>query len=83
MRILRRTAAACALLMAGTSAHACMTLHEAARAAIAEALPLSVEFEHGGVLFAVNGCHAYSSPQTSGDKHNVTIRALKPAGATL
>lgn len=83
MRTLRRTAAACALLMAGTSAHACMTLHEAACAAIAEARPLSAEFEYGGVLFAVGGCYAYSAPQTSGDKHNVTIRALKPAGATL
>lgn len=83
MRILRRTAAACALLMAGTSAHGCMTLREAACAAIAEARPLSAEFEYGGVLFAVGGCHAYSEPQTSGDSHNVTIRALKPAGATL
>jgi proteasome lid subunit RPN8/RPN11 len=60
-----------------------MTLHEAARAAIAEARALSAAFEYGGLLFAVGDCHAYSAPQTSGDSHNVTIRALKPAGATL
>jgi proteasome lid subunit RPN8/RPN11 len=76
--------AICVLPLATASAsEGCPTLHEAARAALTAALPLSTQFEYGGALYVLDGCHGYTAPQTSGSEYHVDLRVNLPAGAAL
>lgn len=65
------------------SAELCMSLHEAAHAALDEAIELSTDYEHGGVLYKVDGCHFYSEPTTSKEEKRLKIRAYYPKGAEV
>lgn len=61
----------------------CLSLFEAAHAALDEAMGLSEEFEHGGLLYEVGDCHFYTAPQNSGSEHNLEIRVRIPRGAQV
>jgi proteasome lid subunit RPN8/RPN11 len=58
-------------------------LADAARAALAEALPLSDRFEHGGALVNCAGTYRYTAPVTTRDPEHVEYEARVPRGCTL
>lgn len=83
-RFLFRSLFTCiATASAGTASAACLTLEEAALAAVAEALPLSRTTEHAGALYALDGCHYFTTPQTSGGADTVKVRVQFPGNARL
>lgn len=84
MRAHSRALSAACMLLLGSTAHACMTLDDAAKAALAEAVPLSAEHEYGGALYVKSdGCHGFTAPATSGSKYNVELHLTLPVGGHL
>lgn len=76
--------ALCALPFAAIAADAChSTVTDAARAALAAAIPLSTKFEHGGALYSLDSCYGFTAPQTSGKRTSVELRVALPKGAHL
>ncbi len=74
------------LLAVAVCAHAetqCLTLDEAAKAALAEAMPLSTEFEYGGAIIVRDGCHTFTPPKTSGLIGDVAVRVAFSTSYTL
>jgi hypothetical protein len=59
------------------------TLDDAARAALAVAMPLTRRAEYGGAIFEIEGRYCYTVPVTSGHSHEVRFHAEGPAGARL
>jgi hypothetical protein len=58
------------------------TVDEAAREALAVALPLSEEVEHGGVVWAIGDRYCFSAP-VRGTQDEVRYRIVMPEGVRL
>src|SRR5687767_13448831 len=58
------------------------TLDEAARAALALAMPLSKQVEHGGVVLELNGRFCFTTPE-GGTETEVLYRVVMPEGVNI